>query len=46
MLLGRSDNQETSPPAPPQGLYFVRAAYPPALVAAPEAADAVAAPVA
>ncbi len=46
MLLGRGDNQETSPPAPPQGLYFVRAAYPPALFAAPEAADAVAAPVA
>ena len=46
MLLGRGDNQETSPPAPPQGLYFVRAAYPPALFAAPEAVNAVAAPVA
>jgi tRNA pseudouridine38-40 synthase len=46
MLLGRSDNQETSPPAPPQGLYFVRAAYPPALFAVPEAASAGAAPVA
>jgi tRNA pseudouridine38-40 synthase len=28
MLLERGDNQRTSPPAPPQGLYFVRAAYP------------------
>jgi tRNA pseudouridine38-40 synthase len=27
-LLARGDNQETSPPAPPQGLYFVAAAYP------------------
>jgi tRNA pseudouridine38-40 synthase len=27
LLQGR-DNQETSPPAPPQGLYFVAAAYP------------------
>jgi hypothetical protein len=27
-LLARDDNQETSPPAPPQGLYFVAAAYP------------------
>jgi tRNA pseudouridine38-40 synthase len=27
-LLDRDDNQETSPPAPPQGLYFVAAAYP------------------
>ena len=26
-LLARTDNSETSPPAPPQGLYFVRAAY-------------------
>lgn len=46
MLLGRDDNQRTSPPAPPQGLYFVRAAYPPALFAVPEAANALAAPVA
>ncbi|MGH7508035.1 MAG: tRNA pseudouridine(38-40) synthase TruA [Gemmatimonadales bacterium] len=30
-LLGRSDNQTTSPPAPPQGLYFVAVAYPPEL---------------
>ena len=30
-LLARADNSETSPPAPPQGLYFVRAAYPEAL---------------
>jgi tRNA pseudouridine38-40 synthase len=28
MLLELGDNQRTSPPAPPQGLYFVRAAYP------------------
>lgn len=27
-LLERGDNQETSAPAPPQGLYFVAAAYP------------------
>lgn len=27
-LLTSRDNQETSPPAPPQGLYFVRAEYP------------------
>ena len=27
-LLERGDNQDTSPPAPPQGLYFVAAAYP------------------
>jgi tRNA pseudouridine38-40 synthase len=27
-LLERGDNQETSPPAPPQGLYFVAATYP------------------
>jgi tRNA pseudouridine38-40 synthase len=28
MLLERGDNQETSAPAPPQGLYFVEANYP------------------
>lgn len=28
MLLERGDNAETSPPAPPQGLYFVAASYP------------------
>ncbi len=28
MLLERGDNQETSAPAPPQGLYFVGATYP------------------
>jgi tRNA pseudouridine38-40 synthase len=28
MLLERGDNQRTSPPAPPEGLYFVRASYP------------------
>ena len=27
-LLSRTDNDETSPPAPPQGLYFVTAEYP------------------
>lgn len=27
-LLARSDNNETSPPAPPQGLYFIAAEYP------------------
>jgi tRNA pseudouridine38-40 synthase len=33
LLLARGDNQETSPPAPPQGLYFVAATYPPELFA-------------
>lgn len=28
VLLARSDNEETSPPAPPQGLYFIAAEYP------------------
>jgi len=46
MLLGREDNQLTSPPAPPQGLYFVRAVYPPALFVAPEAEDSAVAPLA
>ncbi len=32
-LMGRTDNADTSPPAPPHGLYFVRAAYPQALYA-------------
>jgi tRNA pseudouridine38-40 synthase len=27
-LIERDDNQDTSPPAPPQGLYFVAATYP------------------
>lgn len=27
-LLASADNQETSPPAPPEGLFFVRAEYP------------------
>lgn len=41
MLLEASDNQRTSPPAPPQGLYFVRASYPAELyVGQPEAASA------
>ena len=34
-LLARGDNQDTSPPAPPQGLYFVAATYPPELFADP-----------
>jgi tRNA pseudouridine38-40 synthase len=32
-LLLRTDNQDTSPPAPPQGLYFAAATYPPRLFA-------------
>jgi tRNA pseudouridine38-40 synthase len=28
VLLGLTDNQRTSPPAPPEGLYFVQATYP------------------
>jgi tRNA pseudouridine38-40 synthase len=32
-LLERGDNSETSPPAPPQGLYFVAATYPDSLYA-------------
>ena len=48
MLLERGDNQRTSPPAPAQGLYFVRATYPAELylpaaagaLGAPEPADA------
>jgi tRNA pseudouridine38-40 synthase len=28
MLFERGDNQRTSPPAPAEGLYFVRATYP------------------
>jgi tRNA pseudouridine38-40 synthase len=28
VLLARTDNDETSPPAPPQGLYFLAAEYP------------------
>ena len=34
-LLQRTDNAETSPPAPAQGLYFVAATYPPDLFATP-----------
>jgi tRNA pseudouridine38-40 synthase len=30
-LLAREDNQDTSPPAPSQGLYFIAATYPPEL---------------
>ena len=33
MLLRRDDNAETSPPAPPQGLYFAAVVYPPELFA-------------
>lgn len=32
LLLDRGDNQDTSPPAPPQGLYFIAASYPPELL--------------
>lgn len=39
-LLESTDNQATSPPAPPQGLYFVAADYPPECFAAETAADA------
>jgi tRNA pseudouridine38-40 synthase len=40
-LLERGDNADTSPPAPPQGLYFVAATYPDALYAgAAEAEEA------
>jgi tRNA pseudouridine38-40 synthase len=34
-LLQRDDNQNTSPPAPPQGLYFASVVYPPELYANP-----------
>jgi tRNA pseudouridine38-40 synthase len=34
-LLGREDNLDTSPPAPPQGLYFLSASYPPELFVEP-----------
>jgi len=33
LLLERGHNQDTSPPAPPQGLHFVAATYPPELFA-------------
>lgn len=35
-LLLRGDNLETSPPAPPEGLYFVAATYPPDCYLQPE----------
>ncbi|HEX5632472.1 MAG TPA: tRNA pseudouridine(38-40) synthase TruA [Gemmatimonadales bacterium] len=41
-LLASRDNQETSPPAPPQGLYFVAARYPAAAYASAALAEAVA----
>ena len=34
-LLHREDNTGTSPPAPPQGLYFAAVVYPPDLFAEP-----------
>ena len=34
-LLSGRDNQETSAPAPPEGLYFVRATYPASAYRAP-----------
>jgi tRNA U38,U39,U40 pseudouridine synthase TruA len=33
VLLRREDNADTSPPAPPQGLYFASVVYPPELFA-------------
>jgi tRNA pseudouridine38-40 synthase len=41
-LLASRDNQATSPPAPPQGLYFVAARYPAAAYATAALAEAVA----
>lgn len=38
-LLASTDNQATSPPAPPQGLYFVAADYPASCFAAAEEMD-------
>jgi tRNA pseudouridine38-40 synthase len=35
VLLRREDNTDTSPPAPPQGLYFAAVVYPPELFADP-----------
>ena len=41
LLLERGDNAETSPPAPPQGLYFIGATYPETMfVEEPEEAHA------
>jgi tRNA U38,U39,U40 pseudouridine synthase TruA len=34
-LLRRQDNQDTSAPAPPEGLYFAAVVYPPELYANP-----------
>jgi tRNA pseudouridine38-40 synthase len=39
MLLERGDNQQTSPPAPPEGLYFVAASYPEELFLRPAAGE-------
>ena len=44
-LLVRQDNSETSPPAPPQGLYFSAVTYPPELFESPVEATHAAAPV-
>jgi tRNA pseudouridine38-40 synthase len=38
-LLDARDNQETSPPAPPEGLYFVAAGYPASAFAAASVAE-------
>jgi tRNA pseudouridine38-40 synthase len=38
MLLGREDNNATSPPAPPHGLYFASVTYPPELFETDEGA--------
>jgi tRNA pseudouridine38-40 synthase len=43
-LLVRQDNSETSPPAPPQGLYFTAVTYPPELFESPVEAAHAAAP--
>lgn len=39
MLFERGDNQRTSAPAPPEGLYFVEAAYPPGLFLPDDSSD-------
>ena len=44
-LLIRQDNSETSPPAPPQGLYFSAVTYPPELFQFPVEASHAVAPV-
>jgi len=39
-LIESGDNQATSPPAPPQGLYFVAATYPPSTYLPADGAEA------